>query len=59
MALRADDGAVMTDSPDMARILANYNAYVYRTDERRDHPIMNAPGFTSAAVHKEIHIRHC
>ncbi len=27
MALRADDGAVLTDSPNMARILANYYAY--------------------------------
>ncbi len=45
----------------MARILANYYASVYSTDERRDHPsppepstIMNAPRFTSAAVHKEL-----
>ncbi len=61
MALRADDGAVVTDSQNMTRILANYYAYVYRTDERRDHPslpepstIMNATRFTSAAVHKEL-----
>ncbi len=63
---RADDGAVVTYSPNMARILANYYASVYRTDEERDHPslpelstIMNAPRFTSAAVRKELHIRHC
>ncbi len=61
MALRADDGDVLTDSPNMARILANYYASVYRTDEGRDHPslpepstIMNAPRFTSPAVHKEL-----
>ncbi len=59
--LRADDGAVVTDSPNMARILANYHASVYRTDEGRYHPslpepstIMNAPCFTSAEVHKEL-----
>ncbi len=61
MAVRADDGAVVTDSPNMARILANYYASVYRTDEGKDHPslpepsrIMNAPRFTSAAVHKDL-----
>ncbi len=61
MALRADNGAVLTDSLNMARILAKYYASVYRTDEGRDHPslpepltIMNAPRFTSAAVHKEL-----
>ncbi len=61
MALRADDGAVVTDSPNMTRILANYYASVYRTNGGRDHPslpepptIMNAPRFTSAAVHKEL-----
>ncbi len=61
MALREDNGAVVTDSPIMARIIANYYASVYRTDEGRDHPslpesstIMNAPRFTSAAVHKEL-----
>ncbi len=61
MALRADDGALVTDSLNMARILANYYASVYRTDEGRDHPslpepstIMNASRFTSAAVHKEL-----
>ncbi len=60
MALRAD-GAVLTDSPNMAPILANYYASVYRTDEGKDHPslpepsaIMNALRFTSAAVHKEL-----
>ncbi len=38
-----------------------YYASVYRSDEGRDHPslpnlskIMNAPRFTSAAVHKEL-----
>ncbi len=36
MALRADEGAVLTDSPNMARILENYYASAYRTDERRD-----------------------
>ncbi len=61
MALRADDGAVVTDSPNMARILANYYASVYRIDELRDHPslpepsaVMNAPRFTPAAVRKEL-----
>ncbi len=61
MALRADEGAVVTDPPNMARILANYYASVYRTDEGRDHPslpepstIMDAPHFTLAAVHKEV-----
>ncbi len=45
----------------MARILENYYASVYRTDEGRDHPslmepstIMNAPRLTSAAVHKKL-----
>ncbi len=37
MALRADDGAVVTDSPNMAHTLANYYASVCRTDEGRDH----------------------
>ncbi len=62
MALRPDDGAAVTDSPNMARILANYYAPVYRADEERDHPslpepstIMNAPHFTPAAVQKELH----
>ncbi len=61
MALRADDGAVLTDSQNVARILGNCYASVYRTDEGRDQPslpepstIMNAPRFTSAAVHKEL-----
>ncbi len=61
MALRADDAAVLTDSSNMARILANYYAYVYPNDEGGDHPslpepstIINAPRFTSAAVHKEL-----
>ncbi len=61
MALRPDDGAVLTDSLNIARILANYYASVYQTDEGKDHPslpepstIMNAPRFTSAAVHKEL-----
>ncbi len=61
MALQADGGAILTDSPNMARILANYYASVYRTDEGRNHPslpepstIMNAPRFTSLAVHKEL-----
>ncbi len=49
-----DDGAVVTDSPSKARTLANYNASVYRTDEWSDHLIMNAPGFTSASVHKDL-----
>ncbi len=47
MALRADDGTVVTDSQNMAGILANYYASV---DDGRDHPslpepstIMNAP----------------
>ncbi len=60
MALRADDGAIVNDSPNMARSLANYYASVYRTNERVDHKslpepstIMNAPRFTLAAVHKE------
>ncbi len=35
MALRADDGVVLTDFPNMARILANYYVSVYRTDEGR------------------------
>ncbi len=61
VALRADDGAVVTDLPNMARILANYYPYVHRTDEGRDHPsppepstIMKAPHFAQAAVHKEL-----
>ncbi len=61
MALRADDGSVLTYSPNMARILANYYKSVYRTDEGRDHPslpepstIMNAPHFTPAAVEEEL-----
>ncbi len=61
LALRAGDGAVVTDSPNMARILANYYASFSRTDEGRDHssqpepsPITNAPRFTSAAVHKKL-----
>ncbi len=62
MALRADDDAVVADSLNVASILANYYASVYRTNEGRDHPslpepstIMNAPHFTPAA----LHIRHC
>ncbi len=43
MAIRADDGAVVTDSPNMARILANYYAPDYRTDEGRDHPSLPEP----------------
>ncbi len=43
MALRADDGAVLTDSPNTARILANYYASVYRNDEGRDHPSLPEP----------------
>ncbi len=61
MALCADDGAVVTDSPNMARNLANYYASVYHSDEGRNHPslpepsaIMNAPRFTPATVHKEL-----
>ncbi len=61
MALRADNGAVVTDSQNMARILANYYAFVYRTDEGRDHlslpetsTIIIAPHFTSAAVRTPI-----
>ncbi len=57
MALRA----VVTDSPNMAPILANYYAPVYRADEGRDHPslpepstIMDSPRFISAAVNKEL-----
>ncbi len=64
MTLRAGDGAVRTDSPNMARILSNFYASVYRTDKVRDHPslpeppkIMNAESFTSAAG--ALHIRHC
>ncbi len=60
-ARRADDGLVVTDCPNMAQILANYYACVYRTDEGRDHPslpepsmIMNAPHFTPAAVEEEL-----
>ncbi len=56
-ALRADDGAVVNDSPNMALILANYCASVYRTDKGRDHSslpeasmVMNATHFTPAAV---------
>ncbi len=59
--LRPVDGAFVTDSPNMARILANYYASVYRTGEGRDHSLlpdpskgMNAPHFTPAAIHKEL-----
>ncbi len=55
------NGAVVTDSPYMNRIVANYYAFVYRTDERKDHPslpepsaIMIALNFTQTDVHKEI-----
>ncbi len=55
------EDCVLTDSSNIARILANYYASVDHTDEGRDHPslpepstIMNAPRFTSAAVHKEL-----
>ncbi len=61
MALRADNGAFVTDSPNMARIPVTYYAFVYRTDEGRDPPslpepstIINTPLFTPAAVHKEL-----
>ncbi len=61
VALRADDGAVITDSSNIARILASYYAPVYRNVEGRGHPslsqlstVMNAPHFTPATVHKEI-----
>ncbi len=43
MALRADDGVVVTDSPNMARILTNYYAFIYRSDKRRDHPPLPEP----------------
>ncbi len=52
------NGAVVADSPNMARILANYDASAYHTDERKDHPslpepsaIMNALHFTQTAVY--------
>ncbi len=38
MARRADDEAVVTDSSNIACILANYYASINRTDEGRDHP---------------------
>ncbi len=37
MALRPNDGAVVTGFSNMARILANYYASAYRKDEGRDH----------------------
>ncbi len=61
MDLRADDGAVVTDSPKMTRTLTNYYVSVNRTDEGKDHAslqepstIMNVPRFTTAVVHKEL-----
>ncbi len=58
--LRADEGAAVVGSPNMTRILAKYYAIVYHAEER-NHPsrpepatIMNAPRFSSAAVHKEL-----
>ncbi len=61
VALRANDGAGVTDSPNMARILPSYYGFVYRTDEGRDHPslpepstIMNTPHFTRTVVRKEL-----
>ncbi len=39
VALRVDDGAVMTDSQNMARTLAYYYASVYRTDEGSRQPL--------------------
>ncbi len=59
--MRADNFSVVTDSLNMACILTNYYASIFRTDEGRDHPsllepstIMNGPRFTPAAVRKEL-----
>ncbi len=61
VALRADENAVVTDSPNMALILANYYAPDYRIEEGRDRPslpepatIMNTPHITPAAVHMQF-----
>ncbi len=58
MARRADDGAAVTDFPNMTLALAKYYASIYRTDGEKDHPslsepspIMDDPHFTPAAVH--------
>ncbi len=65
VALRVHVGAVVMDFPNMARILANFYASVYRSDEGRDNPsppepstIMNASHFTLVSVHGALHIRH-
>ncbi len=60
-AIRADDGTVVTDSPNMARILANHSASALRTADEKDHPslpepstIINVPHLTPAVVHTEL-----
>ncbi len=52
---------MLTYFSNMAWILANYYASVYRIDEGRDHPslpepstIVSAPHFIAPAVHKEL-----
>ncbi len=63
VALRADCGAVVPDSLNMARTLANWHTSVYRTDEGRDPPLLpeplallSEPHFTKAAVLEEVSI---
>ncbi len=41
--LRAEDGAVVTDSPNMLRTLGNCYVSVYHTDEGSDHPSLPEP----------------
>ncbi len=59
--VQPNDGAVVTDSPNMARMFANFNVSINYTDEVRDQPslpepttIMSFPHFTSTEVHKEL-----
>ncbi len=49
-ARRADDGTVVTDWTNMAQILANSYACVYRTDEGRDHPSLPEPSMIMNAL---------
>ncbi len=53
LALRAVNDTVVTYSPNMARILANYYASVYRTNVEPS-AVMDAPHFTHAAVYKDL-----
>ncbi len=49
-----DDGAAVTDTPNMVPILANSYALVYRTDEGRNHLSLPEPSAIMNALHKKL-----